>query len=393
MTAIISYAGDLLLRTLQTVLASLAHNWKILASATVIAVILKTYVKSDKLSTALMKRKKVSIIASVLFGALTPFCACGTSAVILGMLTTALPWGPIMAFLTSSPLMSPDGFVFISGIISLRFAIALAASSIVIGLLTGIITSIIEKKTDFLKNQSRYTDKSQKGCSCKSADPKKAAYACSTLPKTEPCACSALPKTEPCACSTPPQTEPCSCMADTTENEFNKQPEIIPTKQGDQLCCAVTLSKKRFDIPSFIKKYKLREVFDGIVELGLKRMVLFFAIFIAVGYLINNFVPTSIISALFGAREIYAVPLAAFIGLPLYITTESGVPIIQSMMASGASEGAMLAFIIAGSATSAWVIAGLSTFMKKRAIMLYVAYIFIGSVLSGYIYDLILLLI
>jgi uncharacterized membrane protein YraQ (UPF0718 family) len=175
--------------------------------------------------------------------------------------------------------------------------------------------------------------------------------------------------------------------------EYNQQPEIIPSGLGDQPCCAVTEKKKRLDIPSIIKKYKLREVFDGIVELGLKRMVLFFSIFIAVGYLINNFIPSSIVSALFGAKAFYAVPLAALIGLPLYITTESGVPIIQSMMANGASGGAMLSFIIAGSATSAWVIAGLSTFMKKRAVMLYIAYIFIGSILSGYIYDLIGLLV
>ena len=65
---------------------------------------------------------------------------------------------------------------------------------------------------------------------------------------------------------------------------------------------------------------------------------------------------------------------------------------IQSLLQSGASEGAMLAFIITGSATSAWVIAGLSTFMKKRVVGLYVAYIIVGGILSGYMYDSILVL-
>jgi uncharacterized membrane protein YraQ (UPF0718 family) len=50
----------------------------------------------------------------------------------------------------------------------------------------------------------------------------------------------------------------------------------------------------------------------------------------------------------------------------------------------------MLAFIISGSATSAWVIAGLTTFMKRRALLLYVAFILLGSVVSGYLYNLIL---
>lgn len=105
--------------------------------------------------------------------------------------------------------------------------------------------------------------------------------------------------------------------------------------------------------------------------------------------LINYFIPSSIITVLFGENSLFAVPLASIIGLPLYITTESGTPIIQSMIESGASQGAMLAFMITGSATSAWVIAGLTSFLKKRAIALYVAYILIGGIVSGYVFDLI----
>jgi len=76
------------------------------------------------------------------------------------------------------------------------------------------------------------------------------------------------------------------------------------------------------------------------------------------------------------------------IGLPLYITTESATPIIQSILKSGASEGSMLAFIITGSATSAWVIAGLNTFMRRRAILLYIGFVLAGGILSGYLYNL-----
>ena len=92
---------------------------------------------------------------------------------------------------------------------------------------------------------------------------------------------------------------------------------------------------------------------------------------------------------LFGADSFYAVPLAAIIGLPLYITTEAGIPMIQSMIQSGASQGAMLAFLITGSATSAWVIAGLTSFMRKRAVSIYVMFILVGGIVSGYVLDLI----
>lgn len=121
--------------------------------------------------------------------------------------------------------------------------------------------------------------------------------------------------------------------------------------------------------------------------MGIKQILLFYSIFITIGFLINYFIPESIVTILFGTKSIFAVPLASLIGLPLYVTTGSGVPIIQSMMESGASAGAMLAFKITGSATSAWVIAGFSTFMKKKAILLYVIYVTLGGLLFGYLYD------
>jgi uncharacterized membrane protein YraQ (UPF0718 family) len=342
MNEVINYVSELLSQTLKAVGISLMHNWKILAFAILTAVILKTYVNSDKLSQLLFKRKKISILASVAFGAFTPLCACGTTAVIIGMLTTTFPWGPIMAFLTSSPLMSPDGFVMISGIIGLKFAVGLTIASVVIGLGTGFITNIIEKKTNFLAGQSRFAGKEQApACSCNSASEE----------------------------SVPAITTGCACGTLAVSAEVSQDKAI--KKDG------VTVAKK----------FKLKEFAENLYTLGFRQILLFYTIFIAIGFMINYFIPSSIISALFGANAFYAVPLASIIGLPLYITTDSGIPIIQSMLQSGASEGAMMAFMITGSATSAWVIAGLSTFLKKRAIMLYVAFVMVGGILTGYLFD------
>lgn len=343
MEVILNYLWELILQTLMAVGTSLQHNWKVLALSVLIAVGLKTYVDSEKLSKFLFRKKKVSILASVLFGSFTPLCACGTTAVIIGMLTTTLPWGPIMAFLTSSPLMSPDGFVFITGVIGLRFAVALTIASLVIGISSGLITNVIEKKTNFLVNQSRFQGKESKtGSSC-------------------------------CA-----STEAASCSCAIAENN-----------QADDSICCPQVQQKEWHISDLFQKLKLKDFFQGLYSLGLKQILLFYVIFIAIGFMINYFIPTSIISILFGTKAFYAVPLASLIGLPLYLTTSSGTPIIHSLLESGASEGAMLAFMITGSATSAWVIAGLSTFMKRNAILLYVIYVLLGGIICGYAFDLV----
>jgi len=345
MDEIITYISDLLGDAIGAVLTSITHNWLPLGLAILTAAAMTAFVNAEKLKVAFLRKPKVSILTSVLVGALTPLCACGTMAVVLGILTTALPWGPVMAFLTSSPLMSPDGFIMLAGIISTKFAIALAAASIIVGLASGFLTHLIEK-TGFLKNQTRFADPSSV-----------AACECGTVQASQTsCGCGAAPEPQKsCGCAASAEKE-ISC----TEAADCKQPQ------------------KESKIKAFVK---------ALYNVGVKQILLYFCIFVAVGYLINAFVPTSLIMTLFSADSIFSVPLASLIGLPLYVSGEAAIPLIQALMNSGAGGGAMLAFMITGPGTSAWVIAGISVFMKKRAIALYISFILFGGMLLGYLYD------
>jgi uncharacterized protein len=354
-----------------TVIGSLIHNWLPLSLAILVAALMTVYIDQQKLRSALLSRTHVSIWGSVAVGAFTPLCACGTMAVVLGMLTTTLPWGPIMAFLTSSPLMSPDGFIMTAGIISVKFAIALTIASIIIGLGSGYITQLIEAKTDFLKNQTRFAKKPQgpaPTCGCAEATP--------TLEPVQAhgyTAATPVLAAQTCGCSgsAPILTvQPCGCAAATP----------LPG----------TINANIFS--DFLKKIKWSELTQALFNIGVKQILLYYAIFVAIGFLINSFVPTQFIVTLFSAQQFYAVPLAALIGLPLYINGDSALPLIKALMAGGAGDGAMLAFIITGAGTSAWVVAGLVTFMKERVIALYVLFLLAGGILSGYLYDLFLAL-
>lgn len=341
MTGFIPWISDLAAKTFAAVLTSFQHNGLPLALAIVTVVLLTVHISTEKIQKRLASKPKISIFASVAFGSFTPLCACGTTAVLLAMLTTTLPWAPVMAFLTSSPLMSPDGFILLAGVIGFPFAVSMLIASLVIGLGSGFITHVIEKRTSFFAGQTRFVKSgTASGCGC-------------AVPPVFMSSCDCAPlKVQPkpnCGCGQP--------------------------------------SKEKSKRHSLWAKLKLRESFDVFVKIGLKQILLYFAIFIAVGYLINTLVPQTWILALFSGNNWYSVPLSALIGLPLYITTESSIPVVQSLMHQGASPGAMMAFMITGPATSAWVIAGLTTFMKRKALLLYVAFILGGGILMGYLYD------
>jgi uncharacterized membrane protein YraQ (UPF0718 family) len=357
MESAISFIAGVLAKAIAAMLVSLAHNWIPLSLAILTASVMKVHINVEKLKQTMLNRPKVSILSGIAAGAFTPLCACGTMAVVLGLLTTALPWGPIMAFLTSSPLMSPDGFIMLAGIINLKFAIALAVASVVIGLVSGYATHWIEKKTSFLHNQSRFSAKS-----------KEAACAC-TQPVSACCDRQAVES----PCCARPALAAAACGSCGTADI------------GDE--CAAPAKGT-----GFLKKLRLKEILRAIYQVGIKQILFFFAIFVMVGFLINYFVPAAWIITLFSSKTIFAVPLAALIGFPLYVSGESAIPLVQALMAGGAGGGSMLAFMITGAATSAWVIAGISAFMKRRIIGLYILYILVGGIVLGYLFDLVLAL-
>jgi uncharacterized membrane protein YraQ (UPF0718 family) len=361
------FLTELLTKMVMEVIGSIIHNWLPLSLAILIAAIMRVYIDSEKLKKVLLGKPNVSMWASVALGAFTPLCACGTMSVVVGLLTTTLPWGPIMAFLTSSPLMSPEGFVMIAGLIGLNFAIGLTVASIIVGLGSGYITHLIEKNSDFLKDQTRFSnDSPPQTCGCGNAD------AAPITMQTPACGCSD-PAPAPAV-----QQSCCDNLQTVTQQACCGNLQAAPTKNVGN------------NVLGFMKKIKWRELVEVMVNVGLKQIVLFYSIFIAIGYLITYFVPNSWIIHLFGVKNITSVPLVALIGLPIYVTTESSIPLIKSLMGHGASGGSMLAFMITGQATSAWVIAGISTFMKKRVVSLYVLFILIGGIFCGYLYDLIM---
>lgn len=339
---------DLIKDTILYVLNTLLHDAVPLAFGIITASILNVYVDPEKFKAALIKKKGVSIWGSVAFGAFTPLCSCGTMAVIVSMLTTVLPWGPIMAFIASSPLMSPDLFVMLSGIISVKFALALTMASIIIGISAGYISSYLEKHTGFFNNQVRFAEKHNTK-----------------------------------------QTNRSSCCSSSGKNVKLKKPAASTSVKLSRSCCAAAIesNNKR---ESFIEKYKLKQLLNVFINIGIKKILLYFSAFAALGYFINRFVPASVIMGLFGSQNIFSVPLAALIGVPLYVSDGGAIPLIKTLMNSGASGGAILAFMITGPGTSVGAIAGSLTIMKRKAVLFSVSILLISAVLLGYLYNLLL---
>jgi len=218
----------------------------------------------------------------------------------------------------------------------------LTISSVLIGISAGYISYYLEKHTSFFDNQIRFINKA---------------------------------KVDNSVC----------CDSNKTTNTC--RPSTLKTTQSDEICCTHSDDAKQVNI---IKKYKLMQLLNVFLNLGIKQVLLYFSVFAAIGYFINRFVPTSVIMSLFGSKNIFSVPLAALIGIPLYVSDAGSIPLIKTLMDSGAGGGAVLAFMITGPGTSVGAIIGSFTIMKSRAVLFYVSLLLISAILLGYLYNFIL---
>src|SRR5512143_4048180 len=145
---------SLLQYTFSKVLETFSHNWYLLLISILISAALKLYVDQDAIASFLRRNTKNSVLLSTGAAVATPFCSCGTTAVILGMMASTIPWAPIVAFMVSSPLTSPEELFYSAGLFGWTFAIAFFVASIALGLMGGAIASFAESR-GWLKDQAR----------------------------------------------------------------------------------------------------------------------------------------------------------------------------------------------------------------------------------------------
>lgn len=132
--------------------------WPLLLLSVFISVALKLYIDEDRVANFLKRNQRNSVAMSTALAVGTPFCSCGTTAVVLGMMASTIPWAPIVAFLVASPLTSPQEMIYSAGLFGWPFAIAFMLASILLGLAGGAIAGFAESR-GWLINQSRFKPK------------------------------------------------------------------------------------------------------------------------------------------------------------------------------------------------------------------------------------------
>jgi len=229
---------------------------------------------------------------AVSLGAVTPFCSCSTLPMTIGLIKARAAFGPIMAFLFTSPLLNP----FIVGLFWISFGPQVTLIYAVFVIVLAIFSGYLLQKLKF----DRFIRKEL------------LAPSCSDKQKNSGCDDSSS------SCSDSSSESSCNIAVDTV-NQSSKSKWLELIKE--------TLTQFISFMPYMI--------------LG-----------VSVGAFLHGYVPTSFFERLSGGSVYWLIPTTAIIGVFLYVRASTMVPIAASLAAKGMSMGAIMSLTIGGAGAS-----------------------------------------
>ena len=106
-----------------------------------------------------------------------------------------------------------------------------------------------------------------------------------------------------------------------------------------------------------------------------------------IGAFIYGFIPEDLIVSLAGPDNPLAIPVAAIIGIPMYIRAETIIPISAVLLEKGMGIGAVMALIIGGAGASIPEVTLLASIFEKRLVAAFVITVIGVAILAGIIFQ------
>jgi uncharacterized membrane protein YraQ (UPF0718 family) len=117
-----------------------------------------------------------------------------------------------------------------------------------------------------------------------------------------------------------------------------------------------------------------------------KQVLPYLLLGITLGSFIYGFIPTDLIAKYAGEDLWYAIPIAAVIGIPLYIRAEAVIPLSAALVKKGMALGSVMALIIGSAGASLTEVILLKSIFRNQMIAAFLFVILSMAMAAGYLY-------
>jgi uncharacterized protein len=122
----------------------------------------------------------------------------------------------------------------------------------------------------------------------------------------------------------------------------------------------------------------------------LKKIWPYVLVGIGIGGFIHGYAPEGFLLKYAGPGNLFAVPIAVLIGVPLYSNAAGVIPIVQALMEKGMAMGTVLAFMMAVTALSLPEAIILKNVLKMRLLVIFFGIVAVAIIGVGYLFNAIL---
>jgi len=268
------------------------------------------HVNQNKLQKLFAGKGIIGNVAAAIFGAVTPFCACSTIPMTVGFLNAKVPFGSVMSFLISSPLLNP----IIVAMLAATVGVTNAAIYFGFAFALAVVFGYLLEKFGFAKH----------------------------------------------------------VKAVRVSGGANNMQDGKDTRRKLSVGKKINLSFK-----------------EGWNQLMPILPYLFAGV--AVGAAIYGYLPKGeTIAQYAGEGNIFAVPIASVVGIPLYIRAETAIPIAMSLISKGVGMGTAIALIIGGAGMAIPEMTMLAKIFNRKLLISFIGVIFMVAVITGYAFNIIM---
>ncbi|RJX65340.1 permease [Vibrio sinensis] len=325
--------------------------------------VLQEFLTPEKIQSILSSRNGKGYVVASLLGAITPFCSCSTIPFLKGLLRARAGFGPMMVFLFASPLLNP----VIIGLFVITFGWQVALFYFAVAMFVSVTAGYILEKLGFERyvKPEAYEAASASSCTTSSCGDTKV----QELAPITTC-CDSTAKKE----SAPAKSSCCS------EPKKEERVEVSVSCCSSDGAATATIENKQ---PS-----RWVRIWHSTWK-DFKQVFPYLMLGVSIGSLIYGFIPTELIAEYAGAGKWYAIPIAAVIGIPLYIRAEAVIPLSAALVQKGMALGSVMALIIGSAGASLTEVILLKSIFKNQMIAAFLVVILSMAIGAGYLYTII----
>ena len=140
------------------------------------------------------------------------------------------------------------------------------------------------------------------------------------------------------------------------------------------------------ELPDMTWRNRVEYAWDNVKDI-VGRIWIYVVIGIAVGAGIHGYAPEDLITRWAGPGNLFAVPIAVLLGVPLYSKTVGTIPVIQALLGKGIAIGTALAFMMSITALSFPEMIILRKVLKPRLISVFIAVVALAITFTGYVFN------